>query len=94
MTMTMWRIRVAVPDDPGSRGALASVLAGQPGSHHVRDMEPSATTEIMVELAQDDSLATMLCALHEISPQVFIIRADKPAGLAAEGAGELRGSPV
>lgn len=80
--MTLWRIRVAVPDDPGSHGALTSALAGQPVSG-VRVLpgrpEGSATTsEIMVELAQDDGLATVLSALHEISPQVFVSRAEMP----------------
>jgi len=76
----MWRIRVAVPDDPGSRGALTSALAGQPlcGVRVVPGTaETSATTsEIVVDLPQDDRLATVLSALHEISPQVFVSRAE------------------
>jgi len=81
--MTLWRIRVAVPDDPASRGALDSALAGQPVSG-VRVLPGQAaasatTSEIVVELPQDDNLATVLSALHEISPQVFVSRADAPA---------------
>lgn len=80
--MTLWRIRVAVPDDPVSRGALSSALGGQPVSG-VRVMPgraaaSPATSEIVVELPQDDNLATVLSALHEISPQVFVSRADMP----------------
>lgn len=81
--MTLWRIRIAVPDDPVSRGALNSALGGQPVSG-VRVMPgraaaSPATSEIVVELPQDDNLATVLSALHEISPQVFVSRADMPA---------------
>jgi hypothetical protein len=80
--MTLWRIRVAVPDDPASRGALNSALAGQPVSD-VRVLPSRAatsmtTSEIVVELPRDDNLATVLSALHEISPQVFVSRADAP----------------
>ena len=78
--MTLWRIRVAVSDDPASRGALTSALAGQPVSS-VRVLPgqaaSSATSEVVVELPQDDNLATVLSALHEISPQVFVSSADQ-----------------
>lgn len=81
--MTLWRIRVAVPDDPASRGALNSALAGQPVSGvrvlPGRAAAPATTSEIVVELPQDENLATVLSALHEISPQVFVSRADRPA---------------
>jgi hypothetical protein len=81
--MTLWRIRVAVPDDPTSRGALTSALAGQPVSGvrvlPGRASGSSTTSELVVELPQDDGLATVLSALHEISPQVFVSRADVPA---------------
>jgi hypothetical protein len=77
--MTLWRIRVAVPDDARSRGALTSALEGQPVSGlRVLPGRPanSTTSEIVVELPQDDGLATVLSALHEISPQVFVSRAE------------------
>jgi hypothetical protein len=32
----------------------------------------------VVELPQDDGLVTVLSALHQISPQVFVSRADMP----------------
>jgi hypothetical protein len=81
--MTLWRIRVAVPDDPASRGALDSALAGQPVSGvrvlPGRAATSATTSEIVVELPQDDNLAAVLSALHEISPQVFVSRADASA---------------
>ncbi len=86
--MTLWRIRVAVPDDPRSRGALTSALAGQPVSGlRVLPGRPanSTTSEIVVDLPQDDGLATVLSALHEISPQVFVSRVEMPE---SESAGE------
>jgi hypothetical protein len=80
--MPLWRIRIAVPDDPGSRTALNDVLASQPAArlrelpgHNART---STTGEIVVELPQDDGLVTMLSALHQISPHVFVSRADLP----------------
>jgi hypothetical protein len=80
--MPLWRIRIAVPDDPGSRDALNNVLAEQPAAR-LRELPgrngSSATTgEIVVELPQDDGLVSILSALHQISPQVFVSRADMP----------------
>jgi hypothetical protein len=77
--MTLWRIRVAVPDDAEGHGALTQALAGQPVSGiRVIPGRPATptTSEIVVELPHDDGLATVLSALHEISPQVFVSRAD------------------
>ena len=80
--MHQWRIRIAVPDDPGSRSALNDVLAAQPAAR-LRELpgrpgRPATTGEIVVELPQDDGLVTVLSALHQISPQVFVSRADMP----------------
>jgi hypothetical protein len=80
--MPLWRIRIAVPDDPGSRDALNDVLAAQPAAR-LRELPGrtarSATAgEIVVELPQDDGLVSVLSALHQISPQVFVSRADMP----------------
>jgi len=41
------------------------------------------TGEVTVELAPDESLGIILGALHNISPQVFVTRADPPAPPAA-----------
>jgi len=80
--MHQWRIRIAVPDDPDGRSALNDVLAAQPQARLRELPGPSArsatTGEIVVELPQDDGLVTVLSALHQISPQVFVSRADMP----------------
>jgi hypothetical protein len=80
--MQQWRIRIAVPDDPGSRSALNDVLAAQPAARlrelPGRSARSTTTGEIVVELPQDDGLVTVLSALHRISPQVFVSRADMP----------------
>ena len=82
--MPLWKIRIAVPDDPGSRSALNKVLAGQPAAR-LRELPgrtaragAATTGEIVVELPQDDGLVSVLSALHQISPQVFVSRADMP----------------
>jgi hypothetical protein len=80
--MHQWRIRIAVPDDPDGRSALNDVLAAQPQAR-LRELpgqsaRSAITGEIVVELPQDDGLVTVLSALHEISPQVFVSRADMP----------------
>jgi hypothetical protein len=80
--MPLWRIRIAVPDDPGGRSALNDVLASQPAARlrelPGRNARSSTTGEIVVELPQDDGLVSVLSALHQISPQVFVSRADLP----------------
>ncbi len=84
--MPLWRIRIAVPDSPASRSAVKQALAAQPVSYlrvTPSDETPSAsssTSEIVVELPQDDDLTSVLSALHAISPQVFVSRADAPNG--------------
>jgi hypothetical protein len=81
--MPLWRIRIAVPDDVGSRSALDKVLASQPKAR-LREVparnggKSARTSEIVVELPQDDGLVSVLSALHQISPQVFVSRADMP----------------
>jgi len=79
--MPLWRIRIAVPDDAGSRSALDKVLAAQPKAR-LREVPgrngTARTSEIVVELPQDDGLVSVLSALHQISPQVFVSRADVP----------------
>jgi hypothetical protein len=80
--MPLWRIRIAVPDDPGSRSALDNVLAAQSAAR-LRDVparsgKSARTSEILVELPEDDGLVSVLSALHQISPQVFVSRADMP----------------
>ena len=86
--MSMWRIRITLPGDPGSHALLNEALAGQPVSQ-VRLTPGGADTaeltgDVVLELRQDDGLGALLSALHTISPQVFVARADPvsapPAG--------------
>ena len=78
--MPLWRIRIAVPD--GGRPALEKVLAAQPKARLTevpgRNGTSARTSEIVVELPQDDGLVSVLSALHQISAQVFVSRADTP----------------
>ena len=81
--MAMWRIRINLSDDPRSRARLKEVLARQQVSA-VR-LTPRSGTEaelsgdVVLELPRDDDLGDMLTALHTISPQVFVSRADQRA---------------
>jgi len=78
--MTMWRIRINLADDPRSRQRLDDVLASQ----HVQAIrlvprqgsEAELSGDVVLELPRDESLGEMLTALHTISPQVFVSRAD------------------
>ena len=78
--MSMWRIRITLPGDPGSHASLHEALAGQPVSQ--LRLTPSGvdtaelTGDVVLELRQDDGLGALLSALHTISPQVFVARAD------------------
>ncbi len=80
--MIKWRIRLTLSDDPRSRALFHEALADQLVS--VVRLVPRGsdkaeiTGEVMVELAQDDGLGILLSALHYISPQVFVTRADSP----------------
>ena len=83
----MWRIRLTLSDDQRSRALFHEALANKPVSA-VR-MEPCGvgkaeiTAEVMVEFTPDDGLAALLEALHMISPQVFVVRADRRASPAS-----------
>ncbi len=81
-----WTIRLTLSDDQHNRALLHDALADKPVSA-VR-LEPCGankaeiTGEVMVEFALD-GLAALLEALHMISPQVFVARADRPASPAS-----------
>jgi len=90
--MAMWRIRINLTDDPHSRARLDDVLASQRVQAIELTPRPGMPAElsgdVVLELPADDSLGEMLTALHAISPQVFVSRADAssvrmPAELAA-----------
>jgi hypothetical protein len=84
--MAMWRIRINLDDDPRSRERLDEVLASQ----HVQAIRLTAREdgaaalagEVVLELPQDDALGDMLTALHTISSQVYVSRADAQADAA------------
>jgi len=82
-----WTIRLTLSDDQRNRALLHEALADKPVSA-VR-LEPCGaskaeiTGEVMVEFTVDDGLAALLEALHMISPQVFVARADRPASSAS-----------
>jgi len=82
-----WTIRLTLSDDQQNRAILEDALANKPVSA-VR-LEPCGankaeiTGEVMVEFAVEDGLAALLEALHMISPQVFVARADRPASPAS-----------
>ena len=84
---TRWRIRLTLSDDQHSRALFHEALANKPVS--VVRLEPCGvdkaeiTGEVMVEFTPDDGLAVLLEALHMISPQVFVARADRPASPAS-----------
>jgi hypothetical protein len=77
--MPSWRIRIAVPDSPASRSAVKQALSAQPVSYlrvAPSDDGSTSTSEIVIELPQDDGITNVLSALHAISPQVFVSRAN------------------
>jgi len=94
--MAMWRIRINLADDPRSRERLDEVLASQ----RVQAIEltprqgsqAELSGDVVLELPRDDSLGEMLTALHAISPQVFVSRADAAADPAR--AGQAAGDPA
>lgn len=89
--MPSWRIRIAVPDSPASRSAVKQALSTQPVSYlrvAPSDGASSSSSEIVIELPQDDGITNVLSALHAISPQVFVSRADTP-DTASDGNGQV-----
>jgi hypothetical protein len=89
--MPSWRIRFAVPDSPASRSAVKQALSDQPVSYlrvAPSDGASGSPSEIVIELPQDDGITNVLSALHAISPQVFVSRADAPDA-ASDGNGRV-----
>jgi hypothetical protein len=86
--MPLWRIRIAVPDSPASRSAVKQALAAHSVSYlrvAPSDDASPATSEIVIELPQGDGFTSVLSALHAISPQVFVSRADPPDATSGRG---------
>jgi hypothetical protein len=88
--MAMWRIRISLADDPRSRERLNEVLASQRVQAIQLTPRPGTTAElsgdVVLELPRDDALGEMLTALHTISPQVFVSRADAASDRPHDGA--------
>jgi hypothetical protein len=78
--MAMWRIRINLADDQLSKQRLHEVLASQRVQAIQltprRDAEAELSGDVVLELPRDDALGEMLTALHTISPQVFVSRAE------------------
>jgi hypothetical protein len=78
--MAMWRIRINLADDPRSRERFDEVLASLRVQAVQLTPRPGTTAElsgdVVLELPRDDALGEMLTALHTISPQVFVSRAE------------------
>ena len=81
--MAMWRIRIYLADDARSRARLDEVLTSQRVQAirlTPRQGTPAELSgDVVLELPRDDALGEMLTALHTISPQVFVSRADAHA---------------
>jgi hypothetical protein len=81
--MSLWRIRIAMSDDPRSQELLTEALAGQRvRSRLMSPRDTQMTVDVVVEPADVDGLGALLGELHMISPQVFVSSADKPSSLA------------
>lgn len=87
--MPLWRIRITLADDPHSRVVLNQALAGRRVSElnfTPRASRPSEVAgDIVLELPHDHDLDSILSALHQISPQVFVSRADTGSAPAMSG---------
>jgi hypothetical protein len=73
--MSQWRVRVVLPEADGGQSLLVSALAQVPVAG-LRFAGEEASGDMIIELAEDSALDDLLRILHEMSPQVFISRAD------------------
>ena len=81
--MSLWRIRIAMSDDPRSQELLTEALAGQRVcSRLMSPRDTQMTVDVVIEPADVDGLGALLGELHRISPQVFVSLADQPSSLA------------
>lgn len=84
--MSLWRIRIAMSDDPRSQDLLTGALAGQlVRSRLMHPRGTDITADVVIELTGVDGLDALLGELHMISPQVFVSSADQPSSLATAG---------
>ena len=81
--MSLWRIRIAISDDPRSQELLTEALAGQRVcSRLIHPRGTEITADVTIELTGLDDLGALLGELHVISTQVFVSSADHPSPLA------------
>ena len=77
--MSLWRIRIAMSDDPRSQELLTEALAGQRvRSRLMSPRDTQMTVDVIVEPADVDGLGALLGELHMISPQVFVSSVTEP----------------
>lgn len=92
--MPLWKIRVVLPDDPRSHEALRQAVASYPAERvNLESLDPDSpglTGEVVVELRDDGPLGDLLHALHEISPHVFVSRANPPEPVPAQQMSRIR----
>ena len=81
--MPLYKLRVDLPDNPGGLAALATALA----EHDVNILSlavhgkdaTTVTDDLVVDMRDVTMLGSLICALHEISPQISITRTDPHA---------------
>jgi hypothetical protein len=81
--MPLYKLRVNLPDDPGGLATLATALA----EHDVNILSlavhgkdaTTVTDDLVVDMRDAARLGSLICALHEISPEVSISRTDPHA---------------
>ena len=77
--MSLWRVRIAMSDDPASEALLTAALARQRISAHPPPARDSSEPgDVIIDLPRDDRLGALLNDLHQISPQVFVSSVDAP----------------
>jgi GNAT superfamily N-acetyltransferase len=81
--MALYELRVDLPDDPGRLAALAAALADHDVNIlslavHGKDAA-SVTDDLVVDMRDHSALGSLICALHEISPQMSITKTDAHA---------------
>ncbi len=77
--MSLWRVRITMPEDPASQALLTAALARQRiCAHPPPSPESSAPGDVIINLPRDDRLGALLNDLHQISPQVFVSSVDVP----------------
>lgn len=77
--MSLWRVRIAMSDDPASQALLTAALARQRISARPPPTRDSSVPgDVIIDLPRDDRLGALLNDLHQISPQVFVSSVDAP----------------